>query len=201
MGQLFVIVGLGNPGKEYERHRHNLGFMVVDEIVREAGGSWTRSREKAQVSKITIDDLPVLVAKPLTFMNLSGRAVAPIMARRGADPNRMVVIHDDLDLDPGAVRIKVGGGDGGHKGVRSIADSLRFRDFIRVRLGIGRPPIGQTPEEFVLTRFPSAEREELRELVRRGSEAVLLILREGVARAQNQVHSWRYDAPEAAPDQ
>jgi PTH1 family peptidyl-tRNA hydrolase len=201
LGQLFVIVGLGNPGKEYERHRHNLGFMVADQIVREAGGSWTRSREKAQISKIEIGGLPVLVAKPLTFMNLSGRALASIMARGGADPNRMVVVHDDLDLDPGVIRIKVGGGDGGHKGIRSIADSLRFRDFIRVRLGIGRPPMGQTPEEFVLTRFPSAELEGLRELVRRGSEAVLLILREGVARAQNQVHSWRYDAPEEAPNQ
>jgi PTH1 family peptidyl-tRNA hydrolase len=196
-----VIVGLGNPGKEYERHRHNLGFMVADEIVHNAGGSWTRTREKTLISKIKIDELPVVVAKPLTFMNLSGKAVAPIMTRRGAEPNRLLVIHDDLDLEPGAVRIKVGGGDGGHKGVRSIADSLRFRDFIRVRLGIGRPPVGQTPEEFVLTRFPAGEREALKELIRRGSEAVLLILREGVAKARNQVHSRQSEAAEKAPDQ
>jgi len=200
LAELFVIVGLGNPGKDYERHRHNLGFMVADEIVRDAGGSWSRAREKALVSKIRIDALPALVAKPLTYMNLSGRAVAPIMRRKGADPNRMVVIHDDLDLDPGVVRIKVGGGDGGHKGVRSIADSLRFRDFIRVRLGIGRPPVGQTPEEFVLTRFPSGEREALKGLVRTGSEAVFLILREGLARAQNEVHSRRPEAAEKASD-
>jgi peptidyl-tRNA hydrolase, PTH1 family len=193
-----IVVGLGNPGMKYAFHRHNLGFMVVDGLAAKAAASWTANREKTSICRADIDGDPVILVKPQTYMNLSGRAVAPIVRRENADPSAMVVIHDDLDLAPGRVRIKVGGGDGGHKGIRSIADSLRFRDFIRVRLGIGRPPPGLTAEEYVLERFPPEEWTLLEDLVKMGCLAVALILRHGVEHAQRAVHSPRKDGSDAA---
>lgn len=129
-----------------------------------------------------------MLVKPQTFMNLSGKAVVTILSRVKADPAGMIVVHDDLDLSLGKVRIKVGGGDGGHKGVRSIADSLRFRDFIRVRLGVGRPPTGVSPEEFVLSPFLAEENDICEGLIETACEAVRSILIHGVERAQNLVH-------------
>ena len=186
-----LVVGLGNPGKAYSLHRHNLGFMVVDKLAEEKGGSWQRHREKALVCQIRIEESPAVLVKPQTYMNLSGRAVAPILGKLHADPARMIVIHDDLDLVPGSVRIKSGGGDGGHKGVRSIADSLRFRDFIRVRMGIGRPPEGVPADEFVLSRFTREEAAHLKDHVSRGERAVRLILTLGLEQARNMIHSER----------
>jgi peptidyl-tRNA hydrolase, PTH1 family len=189
-GKQRLIVGLGNPGRNYELHRHNLGFMVVDQL---AGGlSWTTNREKSLVCQVELEGERVWLIKPQTYMNRSGSAVGPALNRLNSDPTRMIVIHDDLDLAQGRVRIKVGGGDGGHKGIRSIADSLRFRDFIRIRLGIGRPPIGVTPEEFVLTPF--ANDEDVRGLVDMGRRAVSLILTNGVEYAQNCLHSTKITA-------
>ena len=164
-GKQIVIVGLGNPGKNYSRQRHNLGFRVVDELAQEGACSWKDNRQKALVCEAGIDTTGVFLVKPQTFMNLSGHAVEPILRRLNADPGRMIVVHDDLDLAPGKVRIKIGGGDGGHKGVRSIADSLRFRDFIRVRLGVGRPPEGTSAEEFVLNSFREEEEDLSKDLV------------------------------------
>ncbi len=187
-GLHIVIVGLGNPGPEYARTRHNLGFMVADELVRQASRSWRRAKEKAHVADIRIEDLPATVVKPQTYMNLSGRAVAPLLARLAADPARMVVVHDDLDLLPWRIRIKAGGGDGGHKGLRSISESLRFTGFIRVRLGIGRPPEGVSPEEFVLSALEADEESERDEFVSRAVDAVKLIVSQGVERAQNLLH-------------
>jgi peptidyl-tRNA hydrolase, PTH1 family len=193
-GKQRLVVGLGNPGRNYERHRHNLGFMVVDEI---AGGmSWTANREKSLVCQVDLDGEKIWLLKPQTYMNLSGSAVGPALNRLNSDPARMIVIHDDLDLGPGRVRIKVGGGDGGHKGIRSIADSLRFRDFIRVRLGIGRPPSGVSPEEYVLTAF-ALEEEVRRELMETGRRAVAMILTHGVEYAQNCLHSTKITADSA----
>jgi peptidyl-tRNA hydrolase, PTH1 family len=134
------------------------------------------------------------LVKPQTYMHLSGKAVAPVLRRLNANPGNMIVIHDDLDLALGRVRIKVGGGDGGHKGVRSIADSLRFRDFIRVRLGIGRPPPGVTPEEFVLANFEEEEKPLVKDLLTMASCAVRLILRLGLEHARNEIHASRKTA-------
>ncbi len=187
-GKQIVVVGLGNPGKAYARHRHNLGFRVVDELAQEAECSWTDNRKKAFVCEARIDNGTVILVKPQTFMNLSGHAVEPVLKRSNADAARMIVIHDDLDLAPGRVRIKKGGGDGGHKGVRSIADSLRFRDFIRIRLGIGRPPEGTSAEEFVLTQFLDTEEGVLTDLVQTGCRAVHLIVMHGVEQAQNMLY-------------
>ncbi len=190
-GKQRLIVGLGNPGRNYERHRHNLGFMVVDELAGEL--NWTTNREKTLICQAELEGERVWLLKPQTYMNRSGSAVGPALNRLNSDPTRMIVIHDDLDLAPGRVRIKVGGGDGGHRGIRSIADSLRFRDFIRVRLGIGRPPAGVPAEEFVLTGFFDDE-DVRKELVQVGRRAVGLILTHGVEYAQNCLHSSRITA-------
>jgi len=188
-GKGLVIVGLGNPGKGFERHRHNIGFMVVDEMCREERGTWSRGRAKALISTVEVGDQEAVLVKPQTLMNLSGTAVAPIIKRFNADPAQMIVVHDDLDLLPGRIRTKCGGGDGGHRGVRSIADSLRFRDFIRVRIGIGRPPDGMTAEQFVLTPFPRDEAEFLRRCVEEGARAVELVVSDGLEAARNTIHS------------
>jgi len=193
-GKQIVIVGLGNPGKNYSRHRHNLGFRVVDELADEAACSWKDNRRKALVCEARIDTTMVFLVKPQTFMNLSGHAVEPILRRLNADPGLMIVVHDDLDLAPGKVRIKIGGGDGGHKGVRSISDSLRFRDFMRVRLGVGRPPEGTSAEEFVLSPF-FEEAAVLNDLIQTGCRAVRLIVIHGVEQAQNMLYAQKIVRP------
>ncbi len=198
-GKHVVIVGLGNPGRSYTLHRHNLGFMVIDELANEAVSAWKENRKKAVVCEAKIDATTVYLVKPQTFMNLSGHAVGPVLKNVNADPGRMIVIHDDLDLPLGKVRIKVGGGDGGHKGVRSIADSLRFRDFIRVRMGIGRPPEGTSAEEFVLSPFSREEEGILGDLIQTGCRAVRLVVTHGVERAQNMLYSAKLVVASRAP--
>jgi len=188
-GTQVVVVGLGNPGPSYERHRHNLGFMVVDEIAEEQRVAWRTAHDKTLICSVEIESKNVILAKPQTFMNLSGRAVVTVLKASNANPANMIVIHDDLDLPIGRVRIKVGGGDGGHKGVRSVADSLRFRDFARVRLGIGRPPAGISAEAFVLTPFDPGEEPITREMIKTGSLALKLILAHGVEYARNVIGS------------
>jgi len=162
--------------------------MAVDRLCGEGRRSWIKDKEKAQIAQAEIEGVAVVLVKPQTYMNLSGKAVAPILGRFKADPASMIVIHDDLDVPLGKVRIKVGGGDGGHKGVRSISDSLRFRDFIRVRLGVGRPPTGVNPEEFVLSSFPAEEKDAREDLIETACRAVRMILIHGVERAQNLIH-------------
>jgi PTH1 family peptidyl-tRNA hydrolase len=197
-GNQIVIVGLGNPGRKFFRHRHNLGFMVADELAKSVDAAWRPNPEKSQICDAEIAGKRVTLLKPQTYMNLSGKAVAPVLRRLNANPGAMIVIHDDLDLIAGKVRIKIGGGDGGHKGIRSIADSLRFRDFVRVRLGIGRPPEGIAPEEFVLTNFSVEDAALVRDLLGTGSCAVRLILGLGVEQAQNEIHSGRKVACDTA---
>lgn len=165
--------------------------MVVDELARRENGLWMTNREKTLICELTVEGAGMVLVKPQTFMNLSGKAVAPVVKRVGADPASMIVIHDDLDLAEGKVRIKVGGGDGGHKGIRSIADSLRFKDFIRVRLGIGRPPAGVPPEEYVLSGFPPEQQSWVQDLVQMGVSVVKMIAAVGVTQAQNMIHSGR----------
>jgi len=169
--------------------------MVADALAEARSVSWTRSREKALIAEIRIDDHVVTLVKPQTYMNLSGRAVAPLIRRLNADPERMIVVHDDLDLAPGRVRIKCGGGDGGHRGVGSIADSLRFRDFTRIRIGVGRPPEGTSAEEFVLSGFTPEEADFAGDWVRRASRAVELVVSRGSEEAKNLVHSNKIPPP------
>ncbi|MEW6349157.1 MAG: aminoacyl-tRNA hydrolase [Thermodesulfobacteriota bacterium] len=188
-GKGIVIVGLGNPGRSYARHWHNIGFMVADALADRYLGAWTKDREGALSTRVEIEGRVVTLVKPQTFMNLSGKAVAPILRRVNGDPTLMIVVHDDLDLAPGRIRVKRGGGDGGHRGVRSIADSLRFRDFARLRIGIGRPPEGVGAEEFVLRPIPAEDASAVQSWVEKAVEAVQLIVDLGMDAAQQVIHA------------
>ncbi|CAA9449639.1 MAG: Peptidyl-tRNA hydrolase [uncultured Rubrobacteraceae bacterium] len=146
-------MGLGNPGRSYERTRHNVGFLVADELAKRHGGSW-RSKKKAEAAPVGFGLKNVTLLKPTTYMNNSGVALA------GHKVEDLIVVHDDLDLPPGDVRVKVGGGAGGHNGLRSLIQHLG-NDFVRVRIGIGRPPTGVTVTDYVLGRMDSAVKEAL----------------------------------------
>ncbi len=172
-----VVVGLGNPGRSYERTRHNVGFLVVDELARRHGGSW-RSKKKAEASPIGFGLKNVTLLKPTTYMNNSGTALA------GYKPDQLVVVHDDLDLPEGDVRVKVGGGPGGHNGLRSTIQHLG-NDFVRVRIGIGRPPPGMTVTDYVLGRMDSV----IKEAVPQAADAVEAVIESGPEAAMNRFNT------------
>lgn len=185
----YLIVGLGNPGAKYARHRHNIGFMVVDRIADDEGAAWQEDKGESYYCPMSFCKHSVVLAKPLSYMNLSGRPVVRLVRKFSVDYGNIVVIHDDMDLIPGRIRVKIGGGDGGHKGVRSIADSLRFRDFLRVRLGVGRPPEGMPPERFVLAGFRPDEEDIRTHLIEHGIKALELLLNHGLEQARNKIHA------------
>ena len=172
-----VIVGLGNPGRSYERTRHNVGFLVADELARRHGGSW-RAKKNAESASLSLGSVAATLLKPKTYMNNSGAALAKTDARS------LVVIHDDLDLPVGTVRVKVGGGAGGHNGLRSIINRIG-PDFIRVRVGIGRPPAGMAVIDYVLGRMDSA----VKEAVPRAADAVEAVVEHGAERAMNEFNT------------
>ncbi|HEX8260383.1 MAG TPA: aminoacyl-tRNA hydrolase [Rubrobacteraceae bacterium] len=172
-----VVVGLGNPGRSYERTRHNVGFLVVDELARRHGGSW-RSKKKAEAAPIGFGLKNGTLLKPTTYMNNSGTALA------GYKPDQLVVVHDDLDLPEGDVRVKVGGGAGGHNGLRSTIQHLG-NDFVRVRIGIGRPPPGMTVTDYVLGRMDS----EIKEAVPQAADAVEAVIESGPEAAMNRFNT------------
>jgi PTH1 family peptidyl-tRNA hydrolase len=168
------VVGLGNPGRSYERTRHNAGYLVADELARRHAGSW-RKRKKAEAAPITLGPDEATLLKPTTFMNNSGSAVS------GYRPEDLVVVHDDLDLETGTVRVKVGGGSGGHNGLRSIIGRLG-NDFVRVRVGIGRPPVGVGVTDYVLSRMDSG----VKEAIPTAADAVEFLLEQGPEAAMNR---------------
>jgi peptidyl-tRNA hydrolase, PTH1 family len=189
---LWMAVGTGNPGARYQRNRHNVGFMVVEQLSgTQSGFSWRTSRRfSAEVAKGTLADQEVVLVKPQTFMNLSGRAVSPLAGFYGVLTDHVVVVHDDVDLELGRLRLKAGGGDGGHKGIRSIAQELGSPAFCRVRCGIGRPQFGEV-EDFVLKDFRSEEEELVGELVQRAGEAVRAVIAHGLRKAMNDFNGPR----------
>ncbi|MQY19649.1 Peptidyl-tRNA hydrolase [Nocardia sp. RB20] len=184
-----LVIGLGNPGTEYERTRHNAGFMVADALAGRVGGRFSvHKKSGADLLEARLDGRKVLVAKPRSFMNVSGRPVAALARFFSIPPTEVIVVHDELDLDFGAIRLKRGGGEGGHNGLRSISSALTTKDYLRVRFGIGRPPGRQDPADFVLKPFASVERKELPVIVEQAADAVELLLRVGLEPAQNQLH-------------
>jgi peptidyl-tRNA hydrolase, PTH1 family len=185
----WLIAGLGNPGPEYAGNRHNAGFMVVDLLAERMGARFKRDRSRAAVAAGRLAGFPVTLAKPLPFMNLSGRPVAALRSFYKIPPERIVVVHDELDLPFGTLRLKQGGGDNGHNGLRSVTAALGTRDYFRVRVGIGRPPGRMDAADYVLHDFLAAERKLLPEVLERSADATEALLRRGLAAAQNEFHT------------
>lgn len=188
----FVVVGLGNPGARYALTRHNAGYRVADLLATRIGGGFRAHRAsggRAEVLEGRLAGLPVVLAKPLSYMNESGGPVNQVLRFYKTAPAQLVVVHDELDLPFGDLRMKLGGGDGGHNGLRSISTALGTRDYLRVRLGIGRPPGRQDPADYVLREFSVAERRDLDYHVDRCADAVEALLAQGLAEAQNAYNS------------
>ncbi|HUB38408.1 MAG TPA: aminoacyl-tRNA hydrolase [Streptosporangiaceae bacterium] len=184
----WLIIGLGNPGPSYAGNRHNVGFMCCDEIAVGMGAKFRRDRSRSVAVSGLLAGRPVTIAKPTTFMNLSGGPVAALSRFLKVPADRIVVIHDELDLPFGSIRMKLGGGDNGHNGLRSVTASLGTRDYYRIRIGIGRPPGRMDPADYVLRNFAPAERADLPVLLGRAADAVDALLAQGLAAAQNAFH-------------
>ena len=182
------MVGLGNPGPGYAGNRHNAGYMVADVLAARMGTAFRAGKFQAAVADGRLAGLPVTLEKPLTFMNLSGGPVAGLSGFYKLPAGQIVVVHDELDLPFGTIRLKRGGGDNGHHGLRSVTASLGTREYYRVRFGIGRPPGRMDPAAFVLRDFSAAERKELPYLLERAADAVEVLLTKGLAAAQNAFH-------------
>ena len=184
----WLILGLGNPGPQYAGNRHNVGYMCCDALAAAAGTSLKRDRSRTLAGTGRLAGVPVVLAKPLSFMNLSGGPAAALRSFYKVPDDRILVLHDELDLPFGTIRLKLGGGDNGHNGLRSITSALHTKDYYRVRIGIGRPPGRMDPADFVLRDFASSERAELPLVIDRAGEAVEALLMHGLAVAQNQFH-------------
>ncbi|MGQ9598232.1 MAG: aminoacyl-tRNA hydrolase [Anaerolineae bacterium] len=194
---LALIIGLGNPGKEHALHRHNVGFMVVDALAQAHGLRFIRKGEaRAWVAQGQILDRAVLLAKPQTFMNLSGRAVHRLSQIYRVPPEQILVVCDDLDLPLGRLRLRPAGGSGGHKGLQSILESLGTRSFPRLRVGIDRPPGSMDPADYVLQPFEMDQRPLLLEAIQRAVTAVECWLTEGIAAAMDRFN--RVVCPQSA---
>lgn len=182
----FLIVGLGNPGREYQGSRHNAGFMVVDRLAERLGVKFTRLESKALVVKGNYQGQRLLLAKPQTYMNLSGQAVRALVGFYKIPLNHLLVSYDDVDLPLGALRIRPGGGSAGQKGMASIIESLGAQDFPRMRIGIGRPPGRMDAADYVLQNFSVAEKEVLDATLERAVDAILVFVTKGLDAAMNQ---------------
>ncbi|MFC9976927.1 aminoacyl-tRNA hydrolase [Spirillospora sp. NPDC127200] len=188
-GDLWLVVGLGNPGPSYAGNRHNAGFMVLDVLAGRVGGRFKSHKARAEVVEGRLAGTRVVLAKPRTYMNESGGPVKALRDFYKVPVQNVVVVHDELDIPYGAIRLKQGGGDNGHNGLRSITRSLGDKDYPRVRFGVGRPPGRMDAAAFVLKDFSAAERKELDLNAERAADAVEALLGEGLAAAQNTFHT------------
>ena len=193
----WIVVGLGNPGDRYAGNRHNVGAMVVAELAQRCGVRLRTHKARCSAAQVRLG-MPggrpgpaAVLAVPQSYMNESGGPVKALLGFFGAGPDRLLVVHDELDIDPGAVRLKLDGGEGGHNGLRSISRSLGTREYTRVRVGIGRPPGRMEAADYVLRDFSAAERVELPFLVGDAADAVELVTQEGLLAAQQRFHSPR----------
>ncbi|QFG67741.1 aminoacyl-tRNA hydrolase [Ornithinimicrobium pratense] len=197
MSAPWLVVGLGNPGPKYAGHRHNIGAMVVAELARQAGASLREHKaSRAWAAEVRLGTAPggvpgprAVLARPMTYMNLSGGPVSGLAKFYKTPLEQVIVVHDELDIDFGAVRLKRGGGEGGHNGLRSISQSLGSRDYLRVRLGIGRPPGRQDAADYVLTDFPMRDKVEVELLVGDGVDAVHDLVHLGLEPTQRRFHA------------
>ncbi|SDP38186.1 peptidyl-tRNA hydrolase [Pedococcus dokdonensis] len=192
----WLVVGLGNPGPRYAGNRHNVGAMVVNELAARGGTKLTTHKARASAATVRIGTLPggapgpaAVVAVPSSYMNESGGPVKALMTFFSVAVDRLVVVHDELDIPAGDVRLKKGGGEGGHNGLRSISSALGTKDYLRVRVGIGRPPGRMDAADFVLRDFGTAERKELPFLLGDAADAAEMVVTEGILHAQQRFHS------------
>lgn len=184
--KLYLIVGLGNPGDEYAHTRHNAGFDTVDAIAEEVGVRYWKTECGALSGKGAYRDIDLVLAKPQSFMNTSGGPVKQLMGAYGVSPDHLIVIHDELDIDPGTIRVKFGGGHAGHNGLRSICDKLGTRDWFRVRIGIGRPPGRMNVADYVLSLPKKEAKDDFEYAVGRGVQATLHLLQHGLEKTQQE---------------
>lgn len=193
MAETWLVVGLGNPGPRYEHTRHNIGQSVVDELADRRGGTFSSHKANARVAEewLRPGGAKLVLAKPNSFMNVSGGPVSSLTRFYGVPPERVIVVHDELDIPFDSLKLKSGGGHGGHNGVRDVAKALGTPDFVRVRVGIGRPPGQQDPADWVLSSFGTTERKTLSVLVSDAADAVERIVEEGLVAAQQRVHAPR----------
>lgn len=194
---VWLVVGLGNPGPKYAGNRHNVGAMALDALAADLGTRFSSHRSRAEVSEVRLPPLGgrpgprAVLAKPSSYMNESGGPVSGLVKFFKIPPATVLVVHDELDLPFGEVRLKRGGGEAGHNGLRSISQSLGTKEYCRVRVGVGRPPGRQDPADYVLKDFPGSQREEVALLVGDAVDAVLGVLRDGWERAQGVVNTAR----------
>lgn len=186
---MYIVAGLGNPGNTYKNTRHNVGFLVIDHLAYEHTIKPGKKNSTALLGKGTIAGENVILMIPTTFMNNSGLAVKEVMRYNKVDLNQLIVIYDDLDLDFGKVRVRSGGGSGGHNGIKSIINHVGARDFIRVRVGIGRPPGRMDPSDYVLSSFKKDERQEIELAIVKASDAVECVVANGVEKAMNEFNT------------
>lgn len=184
-----MIVGLGNPGSEYTHTRHNAGFMVVDLLGENLRASYWKDEAGAKTAVVRLGDDELVLVKPQTFVNVSGAAISKLLAAYGMDTANLIVVHDDLDLSPGAVRVKRGGGHGGHNGLRSVNDSLGSGEYARVRIGIGRPPGRMDPADFVLQPMRGDTLEDFEAAIPTAAQATMHVLEHGVDSAMQEYNA------------
>ncbi|MCG7597340.1 aminoacyl-tRNA hydrolase [Mycobacterium sp. C3-094] len=191
MAEPLLVVGLGNPGPQYALTRHNLGFLVLDILADRIGETFkVHKKSGADVATGRLAGRPVVLAKPRVYMNESGRQVGPLAKFYSVPARDVIIVHDELDIDFGRIRLKYGGGVAGHNGLRSVGAALSTNDFHRVRVGIGKPPGRQSGASFVLEPFAARERPEVGVICEQAADAVELLIAQGLEPAQNVVHAW-----------
>ncbi|MFB0835248.1 aminoacyl-tRNA hydrolase [Arthrobacter halodurans] len=186
----WLVAGLGNPGPGYARNRHNVGHMVLDELAGRVGGTFKVHKARAQVleGRLGVGGPRVVLAKPSTYMNVTGGPVSALSKFFSIAPDHVVAVHDEIDIPFGTIKLKIGGGEGGHNGLRDISKALATKDYHRVRVGVGRPPGRMDTADFVLRDFATTEKKELPFLVGDAADAVELLVREGLQAAQQRFH-------------
>ncbi|WP_066299069.1 aminoacyl-tRNA hydrolase [Arthrobacter luteolus] len=186
----WLVAGLGNPGPGYSRNRHNIGQMVLDEAAARMGARFKTHKARAQVAegRISLGGPRVVLAKPSTYMNLSGGPVSALARFYGIDPAQVIAVHDEIDIPFNTVKLKLGGGEGGHNGLRDISKALGTKDYLRVRVGVGRPPGRMDTADYVLKDFGITEAKELPFLISDAADALEILISEGLTAAQQKFH-------------
>jgi PTH1 family peptidyl-tRNA hydrolase len=195
MTDTWLIVGLGNPGPESKGNRHNVGQMVLDELAGRLGGNFKTHKARAQVleGRLGIGGPRVVLSKPMSYMNVSGGPVAALANFYGIEPDHVVAVHDEIDIPFNTVRLKCGGGEGGHNGLRDISKVLGTKDYLRVRVGVGRPPGRMDTADYVLRDFGTTERKDVPFLLDEAADAVEMLVKEGLTAAQQKFHPAKTD--------